>query len=98
MGYDLSTSIRFVLQPQEQETIFIDIAVSPPKGYYTQLMSKSGLTVMHKLELKAREIDPDFMGNVGVILKNNSNKSIKCIAGEQIAQLLFLKAATPTLV
>ena len=98
VGYDLFTPINFVLQPQEQETIFIDIAVSPTEGYYVQLMSKSGLTVTHKLEVKAGVIDPDFMGNVRVVLKNNSNKPIKHVAGEQIAQLLFIKVATPTLV
>ena len=97
VGYDLFMLIDFVLQLQEQETIFIDIAVSPPEGYYAQLMSKSGLTVTHKLEVKAGVIDPDFMGNVGVVLKNNSNKPIKCVVGEQIAQILFIKVATPTL-
>ena len=98
VGYDLFTPINFVLQPREQRTIFIDIAVSPPEGYYTQLMSKSGLTNLYKLEVKAGVIDPDFMENVGVVLKNNFNKPIEHVAGEQIAQLLFVKVATPTLV
>ena len=98
VGYDLFTPTDFALQPQEQETIFIDIAVSPPEGYYAQLMAKSGVTVTHKLEVKARVINPDFMGNVGVVLQNNSNKLIKRVVGEQIAQLLFIKVATPTLV
>ena len=71
VGYDIFTPIHFVLQPREQETIFIDIAVSPLEGYYVQLMSKSGLTVTYKLEVKAGVINPDFKGNVGVVLKNN---------------------------
>ena len=54
--------------------------------------------ILYKLEVKAGVIDKDFTGNVGVVLKNNSNKSIECVAGEQIAQLLFVKVATPTLV
>ena len=32
------------------------------------------------------------------ILKNNSDQPIEHLAGEQIAQLLFIKVATPTLV
>ena len=79
----------------KQETIFIDITVCPPKGYYAQLMSKSGLTVLYKLKVKAEVIDPGFTGNMGVVLKNNSNKPIECVVGEQIAQLLFVKVATP---
>ena len=37
-------------------------------------MSKSGLTVLYELEVKAGVIDPDFTGNIGVVLKNNSDQ------------------------
>ena len=69
-----------------------------PEGYYAQLISKSGLTVLYELEVKAGVIDPDFTGNIGVVLKNNFNKPIERVAGNPIAQLLFIKIATPTLV
>ena len=49
----------------------------PPEGYYAQLMSKSGLTVLYELEVKAGVIDPDFTGNIGVVLKNNSDQPIE---------------------
>ena len=98
VGYDLFTPIDFLIQPKEQKTVFIDLAVTPPEGYYAQLMSKSGLTVLYELEVKAGVIDPDFTGNIGVVLKNNSDQPIERVVGEQIAQLLFIKVATPTLV
>ena len=98
MGYDLFTPIDFKIQPKEQKTVFIDLTITPPEGYYTQLMSKSGLTVLYELEVKAGVIDPDFTGNIGVVLKNNSDQLIERVAGKQIAQLLFVKVATPTLV
>ena len=78
--------------------MFIDLAITPPEGHYAQLMSKSGLTILYKLEVKAGVIDPDFTGNIGVVLKNNSDDPIERIAGEQIAQLLLIKVATPLLV
>ena len=92
------TPVDFEIQPREQKTIFIDLAITPPKGYYAQLMSKSGLTVLYELEVKAGVIDPDFTSNIGVVLKNNSDQSIELLVGEQIAQLLFIKVATPMLV
>ena len=70
----------------------------PPEGYYAQLMSESGLTVLYELEVKAGVIDPDFTGNIGVVLRNNSDQLIEHIAGKQIAQLLFIKVATPVLI
>ena len=98
VGYDLFTPVDFLIQPNEQKTVFIDLAVMPPEGYYAHLMSKSGLMVLYKLEVKAGVIDPDFTGNIGVVLKNNSDKPIERLAGEQIAQLLFIKVATSILV
>ena len=98
MGYDLFTPVDLLIQPNKQKTVFLDLAVMPPEGYHAQLMSKSGLTVLYELEVKAGVIDPDFTGNIGVVLKNNSDQPIECLAGEQIAQLLFIKVATPTLV
>ena len=98
MGYDLFTPINFQIQPKEQKTVFIDLAIAPPEGYYTQLISKSGLTVLYELEVKAGVIDPDFTGNIGVVMRNNSDQPIEHLAGEQIAQLLFIKVATPTLI
>ena len=98
VGYNLFTPVDFQIQPKEQKTVFIDLAIVPPEGYYAQLMSKSGLTVLYELEVKAGVIDPDFTGNIGVVLKNNSDQPIERLAGEQIAQLLFIKVATPTLV
>ena len=97
VGYDLFTPINFKIQPKEQKTVFINLAITPPEGYYAQLMSKSGLTVLYELEVKAGVIDPNFTGNIGVVLKNNSDQPIKHLVGEQIAQLLFIKVATPIL-
>ena len=54
--------------------------------------------MLYKLEVKAGVIDPDFTGNIGVVLKNNSDQPIKHLMGEQIAQLLFIKVATPIFV
>ena len=76
VGYDLFAPVDFQLQPKEQKTIFINLAIVPPEGYYPQLMPKSGLTVLYELEVKAGVIDPDFTGNVVVVLKNNSDQQI----------------------
>ena len=98
MGYDLFTPVDFRIQPKEQKTVFIDLAITPPEGYYTKLMSKLGLMVLYELEVKAGVIDPDFTGNVGVVLKNNSDQPIERVVGKQTAQLLFIKIATPIVI
>ena len=54
--------------------------------------------MLYELAVKAGVIDPDFTGNIGVVLKNNSKEPVERIAGEPIPQLLFIKVATPILV
>ena len=98
VGYDIFTPIDFIIQPNQQKLIFTDLALAPPDGYYAQLMSKSGLMVTYELEVKAGVIDPNYIGNIGVVLKNHSNKVIERTKGEPIAQILFIKIATPSLV
>ena len=91
MGYDLYTPIDFQIQPKEQKTVFIDLAVAPPEGYYAQLISKSGLMVLYELEVKAGVIDPDFTGNIGVVLKNNSDQPIERLAASKLHSFSLLK-------
>ena len=99
VGYDLFTPVDLSNTTQRNRELFsLTLPVVPPEGYYTQLMSKLGLTVLYELEVKAGVIDPDFTGNIGVVLKNNSDQPIERLAGEQIAQLLFVKVATPILI
>ena len=98
MGYDLFTPINFILHPKEQSTVFIDIAVQIPDGYYGQIAPKSGLVTLHKIDVRAGVIDPDYTGNIGVVLKNNSDRPFERLVGQPIAQLLFIRVATPFLV
>ena len=53
--------------------------------------------VLYELKVKAGVIDPDYTGNIGVVLKNNSREPAERVVGEPIAQLLFIKVATPIL-
>lgn len=98
VGYDLFTPVSFVLRPKEQSTIFTDIAVRIPEGYYGQIAAKSGLATLHEIDIRAGVIDPDYTGNIGVVMKNDSLRPFERCAGEPIAQLLFIKVATPFLV
>ena len=98
MGYDLFTPVSFVLRPKEQLTIFIDIAVQIPDGYYGQVVSKLGITALHEVTVRAGVIDPDYTGNIGVILKNDSKKPFERVVGQPVAQLLFIRVANPFLV
>lgn len=75
-----------------------DIAIQIPAGYYGQIAPKSGLATLHEIDIRVGVIDPDYTGNIGVVIRNDSQKPFKWLAGNPIAQLLFIKVATPFLV
>ena len=62
------------------------------------MAAKSGITALHEVTVRAGVIDPDYTGNIGVILKNDSRKPFEHSVGQPIAQLLFIRVATPFLV
>ena len=78
-------------------TVPTGIYMEVPKGYYAQVMSRSGLAFKQSIEAFNGVIDSDYRGEIKVLLKNMSPipKNIK--DGERIAQILIKPVAQPTL-
>ena len=70
IGYDLYTPFSFTLYPKEIKLVYTDIAIKVPPGHYGRVTPKSGLTLKHHVTVLAGVIDPDYTGNVGVVLHN----------------------------
>ena len=65
-----------------------------PPGHYSHIAPKSGITFKHHINVLARVIDPDYRGNVGVILHNlHPENTFRREIGNPIAQLI-LECAT----
>ena len=70
--------------------MYTDIAIGVPVGHYGRIAPKSGLTLKHHVTVLAGVIDPDYTGNVGVVLYNlSSDTKFTCLVGEPIAQLVL---------
>ena len=53
--------------------MYTDIAIKVPMGHYGRVAPKSGLTLKHQVTVLAGVVDPDYTGNVGVVLHNLSS-------------------------
>ena len=90
IGYDLYTPFSFTMYPRDVKLIYTDIAIGVPVGHYGRVAPKSGLTLKHHVTVLAGVIDPDYMGNMGVLLYNlSSDTKFTCLVGEPIAQLVL---------
>ena len=66
-------------------------------GHYGRLASKSGLAILHQLHLGAGVIDPDYTGEIMVLLINTASRVHPIIKGDPIAQLILEKVSIPIL-
>ena len=75
-----------------------NIAFTPPPGCFGMIKGRSGLTTKHHLDVGAGIIDPDYTGNIQVAFFNHGYNDYQIKKGDRIAQLIFLRYATPEIV
>ena len=99
IGYDLYTPFSFTLYPKAIKLVYTDIAIKVPPGHYGRVTPKSGLTLKHHITVLAGVNDPDYTGNVGVVLHNlSSDTKFTRLVGQPIGQLILEVASIfPTL-
>ena len=92
-GMDLSAEVdeEIVIPPMGRAKIPTGIALSIPEGVEGQVRPRSGLAIRHGVTcLNAPgTIDPDYRGEVCVILANFGEKPFAVRRGDRIAQIVF---------
>lgn len=92
-GMDLSAVLdeEVTLLPGERRLIPTGIAISLPDGFEAQIRPRSGLALKHGIALvnSPGTIDPDYRGEVGVIIINHGTEPFVVRPGERIAQMVF---------
>ena len=73
------------------------IKVKVPLGHYGRLASKSGLSMIHQVHVGAGVLDPDYTGEVKVLLINAAPCYHYIRRGDPIAQLILEKVSLPIL-
>ena len=97
VGLDFYSPANYIIPPCSQLMIPTQIKLGIPLGHYGRLASKSGLAILHHLHVGAGVIDPDYMGEVKVLLVNTAQHAHSIIRGDPIAQLILEKVSLPIL-
>ena len=95
VGYDLCSSEEKVVPKRQRCMVSTGIAIGIPNGTYGRVAPRSGLAAKHGIDVGAGVIDPDYTGEVKVILFNNSDNDFEIKKGDRIAQLILEKVMTP---
>jgi dUTP pyrophosphatase len=92
VGYDLYATDECVVKPGRRTVVPIGISIKLPAGTYGRIAPRSGLAVKHGLDVLAGVIDPDYTGELKVVLYNTDHQNPFVIRpGYRIAQLILEK-------
>ena len=97
IGLDLHSPDRYLIRPKKQVLIPTQIKLGIPPGYYGRIASKSRLALQDQVHVGAGVVDPDYAGEIKVLLINNSQHYYQVKEGEPIAQLILERASVPIL-
>jgi dUTP pyrophosphatase len=97
-GYDLRAVEPFALEPGERAVVPTGVAVALPPGVAGLVVPRSGLAARHGLSVVNGPglIDPNYRGEVRVVLVNLGQEAYAGEAGDRIAQLLLVPYWAPT--
>ena len=95
VGYDLYSNMDCVIHASERGLVSTGITVVLPPGVYGRVAPRSGLAVKYGIQVGAGVIDPDYTGEVKVVLFNHGDKDFEVKKGDRIAQLVLEKCDTP---
>ena len=96
-GLDLYSPADYIIPPHGQLLVPTQIKLRVPLGYYGRLASKSSLAILHQLHVGTGVIDPDYTGEIMVLLINTASRVHNLAKGAPIAQLILEKISTPLL-
>jgi dUTP pyrophosphatase len=97
-GYDVrSAEGPVTLAPGEIRLVGTGLAMELPEGVECQVRPRSGLALRHGLTLpnSPATIDPDYRGEIRIILQNLGAETVTLERGERVAQLVFARFEAP---
>ena len=99
-GYDVRSAEAVVLEPGEIRLVATGLVMELPEGMECQVRPRSGLALKHGITLpnSPGTIDPDYRGELRVIMQNLGSDAVTLDRGERIAQLVFAKFEVPDVV
>ena len=95
VGYDIYAINDTQVPSNDNKLINTRLAMRPPKGTYIRIAPQSGLAVKHKIQVDAGVVDPDYTGELKVLLSNQDTKPFQIKTGDKIAQVILENAETP---
>ncbi|XP_074577844.1 uncharacterized protein LOC141834350 [Curcuma longa] len=96
-GYDLHIISNVEINAGGRDLLGTGLAMAIPEGYYGRIAPRSGVAWKKGIHIGAGVIDSDYRGEIKILVFNLTYEPVQFKRGEAIAQIIFTKIATPTM-
>ena len=90
-GSDLYSVLDYIIEPKSRCLISTGLKMQFPHNVYARIAPRSGLALKNGIDVMAGVIDPDYTGEIKVLLYNTSDIKFEVQKGDRIAQIIFEK-------
>lgn len=94
-GYDIASNEDKRLYAGTSAKFSTGLSMAIPKGYVGKVVSRSGLSFKHNLEVGAGVIDSGYRGEIQIHLYNHGSAAVDIEKGDRIAQIIIIKHESP---
>jgi len=95
-GFDLFSSEKFNIKSGGKHLFSTGIKIAKfPINSYGRIANRSSLSLKKGIQVGAGVIDPDYEGEIFVLLFNHGESPFQVEIGDRIAQLIFEKYCSP---
>jgi len=98
VGYDLCADEDCTILPGRRHVVRTGLSLSLPDGCYARIAPRSGLAIKFGIQVGAGVVDPDYTGEVKVVLFNHDRRKYVIKPGYRIAQLVLEQCLTPDVI
>jgi dUTP pyrophosphatase len=97
VGYDVRSAEEVTLGTGEIRLVATGLVMELPEGLECQVRPRSGLALKNGVTIpnSPGTIDPDYRGELRVILQNLGPRPMTLGRGERVAQLVFARFEAP---
>lgn len=98
VGFDLRANEEINLFPGEQKAVRTGLIFEIPEGYVGLVRDRAGIITKMGVHTSAGTFDPEFRGEISILLINLSEET-RCIEkGMRIAQMIILPVVRPKII
>tara|TARA_B100000287_G_scaffold88039_2_gene80581 strand:- start:7872 stop:8294 length:423 start_codon:yes stop_codon:yes gene_type:complete len=95
VGYDLYSMEDITVPSMDRRIVSTGVCATLPPGVYGRIAPRSGMTLKYGIQTGAGVVDPDFTGELVVVLFNFGSEDFEIKRGNRIAQMILERCETP---